>query len=147
MCETSKPTLRHGRFCFCFNFVFIQNHSLLTLSPTYALLLLLPFLRQPNPHSPLPSAYCTVCLRGHPSLSVCPFPSVCLPVCCLAAWVCFVLPRVLSLVPVFPVLSICLSLSQLFHMVHLFLFYFYICTTLPLSLWPSLHPNKHFGIE
>lgn len=77
----------------------------------------------PTTQTPLPFlfAYCTVRLRTHPSLSVCLYPclSSCLLSCCLS----LVLPRVLSLVPVFPILSICLSLSQLFHLFH----YFFLC--------------------
>lgn len=114
MCETSKPTLSHGLLVFfcLFDFLFIYNHSLLILSPTYALLLLLPFLRQPKP--PSPSSLRTV---QYVCVPICHCLSSCLLSCCLS----FVLPRVSSLVPVFPVLSICLSLSQLFHLFHYFL--------------------------
>lgn len=60
-----------------------------------------PFSNNPNPPphptpSTSPFAYCTVCLRGHPS----PSPTVCPPVCCLAACVCLVLALSLSLVSV-----------------------------------------------
>lgn len=62
----------------------------------------------PSLQTPPLCVYCTVWLGAHPSLSVYPSPSVCVLVCCFAAWVCFFLPRVLSPVPILPVLSFCL---------------------------------------
>lgn len=120
VCETSKTHFEPWSIVFFNLFLKSQSpFSILHLCP------LPPSLSKTIKPNPLP-----LCVLY--SMSACPYFTVCLPVslcllvCCLAAWVCFVLPRVLSLVsclscPVFPVLSICLSLSQLFHLVDHFL--------------------------
>lgn len=73
------------------------------------------------------------------SMSAWPSVTVC-PLCCLAAWVCFVLICILSCHLFW---LVCLSLkSTLVCFCH---FLYTTSTTLLLTFWSLLHPNKHFN--
>lgn len=131
-CVRPKPTLSHGLLVF-FKLIYLFSFTI-TVSLFYPppMPCSSSFLFSNNPNLP-PLPPCVLySMSACPSVTVCLPVSLCLSSCLLSCCLSFLLPRVLSLVPVFPILSVCLSLSQLFHLFHYFslchLHYFASCS-------------------